>query len=634
VKAGRARLTEGRNRKKALKWFVFMDFLIFLSELHTLFNMGPITKLTVLIGLTQVISAYTVEDKFEPMVAFICDRPAMHKEVNGWISDDSTDCQQEMPDILAYCQHIYPDQNISNVVEASYLVTINNWPVDKKHSEGSDRKHSHTVRPFRCLVGGFQSDSLLVPQHCVFDHLHDQTLCEGFSHWNIKADEACRKKGTVWHLESFGMLLNCGVGKFAGVEYVCCPNEGETNEQEKPTEDNDKPHVHDDIVPIEGGSESDELKIDLNEELIDFYEAYLRGQKFPEKYDNEHKKFLAAKDTMKKNQQAKNSKLLQQWQDARDHVQEVKKVDSPRAGVLNKEIAERFEKLYASYQGEDNAEKNQLLALHQQHVQAALNEHKRETMDRYMKSLERGDTERITEDLQAYIKSEEKDRMHTVNHFEHVKFSNAKEAKRIQPFIVNHLRLSEQRIDQAMDMLARYPDIEIKVKPEVDEFLRRFAAIANSIKNVVLPEVEVQEDSSVVIDNSSDNNDSDFDLQPVVDEENVKENEHDNEHDFQANAQHDTQSLTQSLDASQASGDMGSTLGVALGGCSVFIIVIVAIFMVKRRSNQQSARRPGPEYAVVEPSASPEEKHLANMQMNGYENPTYKYFEVQNTANA
>ena len=66
----------------------------------------------------------------------------------------------------------------------------------------------------------------------------------------------------------------------------------------------------------------------------------------------------------------------------------MRKVDSPRADVLNKEIAERFEKLYASYQGEDNAEKNQLLALHQQHVQAALNEHKRETMDRYMKSLE------------------------------------------------------------------------------------------------------------------------------------------------------------------------------------------------------------------------------------------------------
>lgn len=28
---------------------------------------------------------------------------------------------------------------------------------------------------------------------------------------------------------------------------------------------------------------------------------------------------------------------------------------------------------------------------------------------------------------------------------------------------------------------------------------------------------------------------------------------------------------------------------------------------------------------------TPEEKHVANMQINGYENPTYKYFETANT---
>ena len=43
---------------------------------------------------------------------------------------------------------------------------------------------------------------------------------------------------------------------------------------------------------------------------MDFYEAYLRGQKFPSKYNNEHKKFMAAKDRMKKNQQAKTTKVI------------------------------------------------------------------------------------------------------------------------------------------------------------------------------------------------------------------------------------------------------------------------------------------------------------------------------------
>lgn len=33
-------------------------------------------------------------------------------------------------------------------------------------------------------------------------------------------------------------------------------------------------------------------------------------------------------------------------------------------------------------------------------------------------------------------------------------------------------------------------------------------------------------------------------------------------------------------------------------------------------------------FIEVDTAASPEEKHVANMQINGYENPTYKYFEA------
>lgn len=32
-------------------------------------------------------------------------------------------------------------------------------------------------------------------------------------------------------------------------------------------------------------------------------------------------------------------------------------------------------------------------------------------------------------------------------------------------------------------------------------------------------------------------------------------------------------------------------------------------------------------FVEVDQAATPEERHVANMQINGYENPTYKYFE-------
>ena len=38
-------------------------------------------------------------------------------------------------------------------------------------------------------------------------------------------------------------------------------------------------------------------------------------------------------------------------------------------------------------------------------------------------------------------------------------------------------------------------------------------------------------------------------------------------------------------------------------------------------------------FIEVDTAASPEEKHVANMQINGYENPTYKYFEASTAWN-
>ena len=34
-------------------------------------------------------------------------------------------------------------------------------------------------------------------------------------------------------------------------------------------------------------------------------------------------------------------------------------------------------------------------------------------------------------------------------------------------------------------------------------------------------------------------------------------------------------------------------------------------------------------FIEVDQAATPEERHVANMQINGYENPTYKYFEIK-----
>ncbi|KAK3698267.1 hypothetical protein RRG08_026365 [Elysia crispata] len=405
----------------------------------------------------------------------------------------------------------------------------------------------------------------------------------------------------------------------------------------------------------EEDSQDDDDDDDFNEDEIDLYEAYLRDQRFPDKYDNEHKKFLVAKAWMKKDQQRKVTKLLQDWQEAREHVDEVRKTDPAAADRLSKEITERFQNLYSAYEEEHNSEREQLVALHLQRVQSLLNERKREAMDRYIEALDEGDEDEIVWALHAYIKAEEKDRIHTVNHYEHVRFTSAREASRIHPFIVNHLKLTEQRIDQALEMLTRYPEIEAHLKPEIEEFMGQFNAIAKSIRDVVIPEPVVDnesvsdadEDSDSTYDSDGDDDsfnlsslddseDEDEDDEDEVDDsvlpdndEDVREDEHDYERDpTYARRMSDTHNVKQGIHHKAVrNGQVGSVIGFALGGVSVFVIVVVAIVMViRRRNNPQFVSH---SYVEVDPAASPEERHVANMQMNGYENPTYMYFEQQ-----
>ena len=69
----------------------------------------------------------------------------------------------------------------------------------------------------------------------------------------------------------------------------------------------------------------------------------------------------------------------------------------------------------------------------------------------------------------------------------------------------------------------------------------------------------------------------------------------------------------------------GGVLGIAVASITVFVIVVAGIVVLRKRA----ARIPGDNgFVEVDQAASPEERHVANMQINGYENPTYKYFET------
>nr|7MQY_A Chain A, Fusion protein of CNTN4 and APLP2 [Danio rerio] len=159
----------------------------------------------------------------EPQVAMFCGKLNMHINIQTgrWEPDPSGSktCVGTKEGVLQYCQEIYPELQITNVVEANQPVKIENWcKKDKKQCKG----HAHIVVPYKCLVGEFVSDVLLVPEKCKFFHKERMDMCVSHQQWHGVAKEACSKGNMVLH--SYGMLLPCGIDKFHGTEYVCCPS--------------------------------------------------------------------------------------------------------------------------------------------------------------------------------------------------------------------------------------------------------------------------------------------------------------------------------------------------------------------------------------------------------------------------
>lgn len=74
---------------------------------------------------------------------------------------------------------------------------------------------------FAFAEGPFQSDALLVPEGCLFDHIHNASRCWPFIRWNQTGASACQDRSM--QMRSFAMLLPCGISLFSGVEFVCCP---------------------------------------------------------------------------------------------------------------------------------------------------------------------------------------------------------------------------------------------------------------------------------------------------------------------------------------------------------------------------------------------------------------------------
>ncbi|XP_063161529.1 amyloid-beta precursor protein isoform X2 [Candoia aspera] len=698
----------------------------------------------------------------EPQVAMFCGKLNMHMNVqNGkWESDPSgtKSCIATKEGILQYCQQVYPERQITNVVEANQPVTIQNWC---KEGRKQCRSHPYIVVPYRCLVGEFVSDALLVPDKCKFLHQEKMDICETHLHWHTVAKESCSEKGM--NLHDYGMLLPCGIDKFRGVEFVCCPvaDESDNIDSAEAEEDDsdvwwggadadyadgsydkvaeeqlaegDTTDVEDenaDDGDDEDGDEAEEVTEDQYQEATErttsiattttttesveevvrevcseqaetgpcqamisrwyfdvtegkcapfFYggcggnrnnfdtEEYCMavcGSVIPttaastpdavDKYletpgdENEHSHFQKAKERLEAKHRERMSQVMREWEEAEHQAKNLPKADK-------KAVIQHFQEKVESLEQEAANERQQLVETHMARVEAMLNDRRRVALENYITALQAVPPKprHVFNMLKKYVRAEQKDRQHTLKHFEHVRMVDPKKAAQIRSQVMTHLRVTYERMNQSLSLLYNVPAVAEEIQDEVDELLQKEQNYSDDVLANMISEPRISYGNDALMPSLTETKttvehlpvDGEFsldDLQPwhpfAVDSvpantenegsglTNVK-TEETSELKMDAEYRHDSgyevhhQKLV--FFAEDVGSNKGAIIGLMVGGVVIATVIVITLVMLKKK--QYTSIHHG--VVEVDAAVTPEERHLSKMQQNGYENPTYKFFE-------
>ncbi|XP_074827312.1 amyloid-beta precursor protein isoform X3 [Natator depressus] len=662
----------------------------------------------------------------EPQIAMFCGKLNMHMNVqNGkWESDPSgtKTCIGTKEGILQYCQEVYPELQITNVVEANQPVTIQNWC---KRGRKQCKSHPHIVVPYRCLVGEFVSDALLVPDKCKFLHQERMDICETHLHWHTVAKESCSEKSM--NLHDYGMLLPCGIDKFRGVEFVCCPLADESDNVDSADAEEDDSDVwwggadadyadgSDDKV-VEEQPEEEEEVTDAEDEDVDdddddgdeieeeaeeqYEEATERTTSIAtttttttesveevvrvpttaastpdavDKYletpgdENEHAHFQKAKERLEAKHRERMSQVMREWEEAERQAKNLPKADK-------KAVIQHFQEKVESLEQEAANERQQLVETHMARVEAMLNDRRRIALENYITALQAipPRPRHVFNMLKKYVRAEQKDRQHTLKHFEHVRMVDPKKAAQIRSQVMTHLRVIYERMNQSLSLLYNVPAVAEEIQDEVDELLQKEQnyyddnVLANMIieprisygNDALMPSLTETKttvellpvDGEFSLDDlqpwhpfgvdsvpaNTENEVEPVDARPAADRglttrpgsglTNVKTEEI-SEVKMDAEFRHDSgyevhhQKLV--FFAEDVGSNKGAIIGLMVGGVVIATVIVITLVMLKKK--QYTSIHHG--VVEVDAAVTPEERHLSKMQQNGYENPTYKFFE-------
>lgn len=265
--------------------------------------------------------------------------------------------------------------------------------------------------------------------------------------------------------------------------------------------------------------------------------------------------------------------------------------------------------------------------------------------------------------LKKYVRAEQKDRQHTLKHYEHVRTVDPKKAAQIRPQVLTHLRVIDERTNQSLGLLYKVPSVANEIHSQVSVIMQRVQAeLSQQVSSLqsdgrvdgrvsygndaLMPD---QAYSSAPMDPgleglgfihpesfnqpNTENHVEPVDARPLPDRglptrpvsamqpEEMPEVRKETEERQSAGYEVYHEKLV--FFAKDVGSNKGAIIGLMVGGVVIATVIVITLVMLRKK--QYTSIHHG--VIEVDAAVTPEERHLAKMQQNGYENPTYKFFE-------
>ncbi|XP_029629776.1 amyloid beta precursor like protein 2 [Salmo trutta] len=384
--------------------------------------------------------------------------------------------------------------------------------------------------------------------------------------------------------------------------------------------------------------------------------------------DKEHTRFQKAKEQLEIRHRNRMERVRKEWEEAERQAKELPKAE-------RQTLIQHFQATVESLEEEAASEKQQLVETHLARVEAMLNDRRRLALENYLAALQADPPRphRILQALRRYVRAENKDRQHTIRHYQHVLAVDPEKAAQMKSQVMTHLRVIEERMNQSLSLLYKVPYVAEEIQDEIDELLQEQRADMDQFLSSISesqPDVTVSSEESVELPVSEGKPYRPFQVTSLGSRPEPEGDLSDSPRAFKKGSgmygqdgligaeeriinskpkiNNNMQVVDETLDVKEViynaervsvmHGDelesyrplgedfsFGSSALIGLLVIAVAIAMVIVISLVILRKRQYGTISHG--IVEVDPMLTPEERHLSKMQNHGYENPTYKYLE-------